>query len=81
MLKEDDKYIAINLSSSLNDKVLDLLFILTQEGAMTISEIADKTKMHRSTVSRRLKLMMLDGTVFKEDNKYIALSALKEEIC
>lgn len=69
------------IDSQINDNTSDLLFILTQEGAMTISEIADKTKMHRSTVSRRLKLMMLDGTVFKEDNKYIALSALKEEIC
>jgi len=55
---------------------LDILQILNSSGPMNISELSRKTGIHRSTISRRLKLMEKDGVIFKEGNKYTTIESI-----
>lgn len=66
----------VKVGEDADEPTQDILHVLNTSGAMSISEIANKTGIHRSTISRRLKLMEKDGVVFKEGNKYTTIESI-----
>lgn len=56
---------------------VDIVGVLQTSGPMNITEISQKTGIHRSTVSRRLKLMVKDGILFKDQHdKYNTIDSI-----
>lgn len=51
-----------------DDKKLNIVGALEKTGPMTVGELATELKVHKSTVSRKLKVMIEKGVVTKRDN-------------
>lgn len=63
----------VKIGDNSDTSTLDIVQVLSKYGSLTITDISQKTGIHRSTVSRRLKLMEKDGVVVKDGNGFTLL--------
>lgn len=65
----------VTFDDRVNQTEEDIVGLLSKNGAMSANEIALAVGKHRSTISRRLKLLEGDGVIIKESSgKYTTLS-------
>ena len=66
----------VKVGNDSDEPSADILAVLNEHGKLTITDLAQKTGIHRSTISRRLKLMEKDKIIIKEGNYYCTLESV-----
>ncbi len=75
---EDQYKYEVVVDTSNTESEVNILEYLNDHGPSTAVEIAKGVGVHRTTVTRKIKLLEQDGVVVKEGTKYIVLSQLPQ---